>query len=140
MTILDTNVVSEFMLRSPNPRVIAWLDHQPRLSLWTTSVTIFEIRLGLHIMAAGKRRDVLSRRFDEVLARMNERIISFDTDAAELSAELMAVRKIQGRPRDLRDTMIAGIVLARHATLATRNVSHFDDVAASLVNPWAAGV
>jgi toxin FitB len=87
-------------------------------------------------MADGKRRDGLNQRFDEVLWRMNEQIISFDTEAAQLAAALMAARKIQGRPRDLRDTMIAGIVLARHATLATRNASHFDDVAAPLVDPW----
>jgi hypothetical protein len=34
--------------------------------------------------------------------------------------------------------MIAGIVLASRATLATRNVKHFDDIAASVVNPWEA--
>jgi hypothetical protein len=49
---------------------------------------------------------------------------------------LMAARKMQGRPRDLRDTMIAGIVRAHHATLATRNLSHFDDISAPLVDPW----
>jgi len=32
--------------------------------------------------------------------------------------------------------MIAGIVLASHATLATRNVRHFEDIEASVVNPW----
>ena len=37
-----------------------------------------------------------------------------------------------------RDTMIAGIVLAQHATLATRNTAHFDDFSVPLVNPWVA--
>ena len=32
--------------------------------------------------------------------------------------------------------MIAGIVLASHATLATRKVKHFEDIASSVVNPW----
>jgi len=32
--------------------------------------------------------------------------------------------------------MIAGIVLANRAKLATRNVKHFADIAASAVNPW----
>jgi len=32
--------------------------------------------------------------------------------------------------------MIAGIVLARHAILATRNTVHFSDLAESVVNPW----
>jgi toxin FitB len=136
MTILDTNVISEFMQRSPNPRVIAWLDKQPRSSLWTTAVTIFEIHLGLKVMVIGKRRDALHQRFEEVLARMNDQIVPFDTEAAEQASVLMAVRKTQGRPRDLRDTMIAGIVLARHANLATRNIAHFDDISAPLLDPW----
>jgi predicted nucleic acid-binding protein len=34
--------------------------------------------------------------------------------------------------------MIAGIVLASRATLATRDTKHFDDIAKSVVNPWEA--
>jgi predicted nucleic acid-binding protein len=136
MTILDTNVVSEFMLHSPNPKVVGWLDRQPRLSLWVTAVTIFEIRVGLQIMPNCKRRDLLNQRFDEVLTRMNEQIAPFDTEAAQQAATLMASRKMQGRPRDLRDTMIAGIVLARRTSLATRNTAHFDDISVPLIDPW----
>ena len=33
-------------------------------------------------------------------------------------------------PNPLRDTMIAGIVLSHRASLATRNVRHFDDIEA----------
>lgn len=137
MTILDTSVVSEVMLRSPSPKVIGWLDSQPRSSLWTTAVTIFEIRLGLQIMPGSKRRELLNQRFDEVLARINEQIVPFDIEAAQEAASLMASRKMQGRPRDLRDTMIAGIVLARRASLATRNVAHYDDISAPLIDPWS---
>jgi len=53
-------------------------------------------------------------------------------EAAEQSAELMASRQRMGRPVELRDTMIAAIVLARRATLATRNVAHFEDLTAGL--------
>lgn len=136
MTILDTNVVSEFMLRSPNPKVIGWLDKQSRSSLWTTAITIFEIRLGLQVMPSSKRRDLLNQRFDEVLTLINEQIVPFDTEAARQAAVLMASRKQRGRPRDMRDTMIAGIVLARRTSLATRNITHFDDISAPLIDPW----
>jgi hypothetical protein len=34
--------------------------------------------------------------------------------------------------------MIVGIVLAHPASVATRNVVHFSDVSAAVVNPWAA--
>jgi toxin FitB len=33
--------------------------------------------------------------------------------------------------------MIAGIVRANHATLATRNTRHFADLAVPVINPWA---
>jgi len=48
----------------------------------------------------------------------------------------MASRQRKGQSVELRDTMIAGIVVARHATLATRNVVHFEDLSVPLVNPW----
>ena len=77
--------------------------------------------------------------FEHVLSQtIQGRIATFDPQAAQRAAELEANSQIKGRPRDSRDTMIAGIVLANHATLATRNVRHFEDIAASVVNPWEA--
>jgi predicted nucleic acid-binding protein len=138
MIILDTNVFSALMRRVPDKQVIDWLDSQPRTSIWTTSVTILEIRLGLQTMPAGKRRVVLMQAFETVLAdKIDRRIAPFDAAAAQQAGDLMATRYKKGRPGDLRDTMIAGIVLACQATLATRNTSHFEDLSVPVVNPWA---
>jgi len=137
MIILDTNVLSALMRRIPDNHVIAWLDKQPRTSIWTTSVTILEIRFGLQTMPVGKRRAALMRAFETVLAdKIGRRIAPFDTAAAQQAGDLMAVRYKQGRPGEMRDTMIAGIVLACHATLATRNTSHFEDLSLPVINPW----
>jgi predicted nucleic acid-binding protein len=57
-------------------------------------------------------------------------------EAAEHASRLMASRKIKGMPRESRDTMIAGIVLGYRATLATRNTRDFDDIPATIVDPW----
>jgi predicted nucleic acid-binding protein len=59
MMVLDTNVLSALMRKTPDAKVITWLDKQSRTSVWTTSVTILEIRFGLQIMAAGRRRFLL---------------------------------------------------------------------------------
>jgi toxin FitB len=137
MILLDSNVLSEFMADRPDNRVIRWLDRQPRTSVWTTSVTVFEIRFGLQTMPTGKHKDALALVFERLLSNtIQGRIAVFDHAAAEQAAELAAIRRRRGRPGELRDTMIAGIVLASHATLATRNVRHFEDIAASVVNPW----
>lgn len=136
MIILDTNVLSALMRQSPEPEVVTWLDHQPRTSIWTTSITLLEVRFGLQVLAAGKRRSALAQAFEGLLQAIGHRITPFDTAAAEQAGDLMAVRQKKGHLGDLRDTMIAGIVLAHGATLATRNTAHFDDLSVSLVNPW----
>jgi len=138
MTILDTNVLSALMQRTPDNRVVAWLDRQPRPSIWTTSVTVLEIRFGLQILPAGKRRSLLIQAFEEVLEQLDRRVAPFDVAAAQHAADLMAARKKKGRPGDLRDSMIAGIVLAQHASLATRNTAHFEDIPLPVIDPWTA--
>ena len=138
MTILDTNVLSALMRQSPDQKVVMWLDRQPRTSVWITSVTVFEVQFGLQILAVGKRGTLLTEAFEELLARMGQRVVTFDVEAAGQASDLMAARHKKGRPGDLRDTMIAGIVLAQRATLATRNTAHFEDAAIPLVNPWTA--
>jgi predicted nucleic acid-binding protein len=139
MILLDTNVLSALMRRVPDPRVIDWLDGQPRTSVWTTSITILEVRFGLQVLPAGKKRSALMELFERVLTeKIERRVAAFDTLAAQHAADLMAVRQQIGRPGELRDTMIAGIVLASRATLATRNTKHFDDLPIPMVNPWQA--
>ena len=137
MIILDTNVLSELMLKIPDPGVLDWLDQQPRASIWTTSVTVLEVRFGIQILEHSRRRAALGEAFEQLLARMGHRIAAFDAAAADHAGDLMAARHKKGRPGEFRDTMIAGIVIAQHATLATRNVEHFKDAAIPLVNPWA---
>ena len=137
MIILDTNVLSALMSRTPDQRVIGWVDQQPRTSIWTTSVTILEVRFGLETMPVGRRRARLMRAFETLLdEKIERRVAPFDTTAALEAGDLMAARYKKGRPGDLRDTMIAGIVLACRATLATRNTSHFDDLSVPVINPW----
>lgn len=138
MILLDTNVLSALMRQVPDQKVVAWLDQQARTSVWTTSVTVLEIEFGVQILAAGRRRTLLTEAFEELLARIGQRVATFDVAAARHAGDLMAIRHRKGRPVDLRDTMIAGIALAQHATLATRNTVHFEDAAIPLVNPWTA--
>jgi hypothetical protein len=138
MVILDSNVISALMRPDPDRTVVDWFDRQPRSAIWTTSVTVFEIQFGLQIMAVGKRREALLGEIGFFLERIEHRVAAFDAAAAHHAADLMASRQKRGRSVELRDTMIAGIVLARRATLATRNTSHFSDMAATVIDPWTA--
>jgi predicted nucleic acid-binding protein len=137
MIVLDTNVISALMRKDPEKPVVKWLDGQPAASIWITAITVMEIRFGLQSMPKGRRQDALLSSFELMLRNMIEgRIASFDAEAGIHAAELMAQRKRLGRPAEVRDTMIAGIVLANRATLATRNTQHFKDLPLTVINPW----
>jgi predicted nucleic acid-binding protein len=136
--LLDTNVLSAFM-RAPVDAVVRdWLDRQPRSSIWTTTITVFEVNFGLATLPQGRRRDALSQAFDVLInEELNRRVAVFDFAAAEQTAALVAARRRAGAQQDLRDSMIAGIALARRATLATRNTRHFADAGITLIDSWA---
>lgn len=140
MIVLDTNVLSALMRREPEALVVAWLDRQPADSIWITSITLFEARFGLALLPRGRRRQALESAFDRLLADdLENRVLDFDSAAAAAAASLAAERKKAGRPVDMRDTQIAGIALARRATLATRNVRHFADLQVPVTDPWGVG-
>jgi predicted nucleic acid-binding protein len=139
MILLDTNVVSALMRRNPDALVVSWLDDQPAESIWTTSITVFEVRTGLELLTPGRRRQQLERAFDELLAEDFEgRVQSFDQAAAVAAGRIAARRQSTGRTVEIRDAQIAGIATVRKAVLATRNIRHFEDLGINLVDPWSA--
>ena len=138
MILLDTNVLSALMQTRPDPVVVAWLDGQAPESVWTTAVSVFEIRFGIELLPPSRRRRALEEAFDAMVRDdLDGRVAAFDSAAAHAAATLAARRQRRGRPVDLRDTQIAGIALARRAGLATRNARHFEGLDVNVVNPWA---
>lgn len=140
MIILDTNVLSALMRTAPEPAVVGWLNRQAPESIWITSITLFEACLGLALLPTGRRRQALEAAFARLLREdLENRVLDFDSAAATEAASLAAERQKAGRPVDMRDTQIAGIALARRATLATGNVRHFEDLKVPVVDPFRVG-
>jgi predicted nucleic acid-binding protein len=139
LILLDTNVISALMQRHPDPLVVGWLDGQPAESVWITAVTVFEVRFGLDLLASGRRRRQLEEAFAKALEEDFEgRVLPFDQAAAQEAGAIAAARRRAGRPIEIRDVEIAGITAARKATLATRNIRHFEGLGLKLVDPWSA--
>lgn len=139
MILLDTNVLSALMRREPERRIVRWLDGLPPESVWTTSVTVFEVRLGLEVLATGRRRRRLEEAFTRALEEdFENRVAIFDRPAADAAGRLAAERRKAGRPVEIRDVQIAGIATARKASLATRNLKHFKGLGLDLIDPWSA--
>jgi hypothetical protein len=134
--VLDTNVISALMDGRPSA-VLAWLDRQEAAGIWTTAVNVYETRFGIGLLPDGRRRALLEARYALLVERaLRGRVLPLDDAAAAAAARLGADRRARGVGIEVRDTLIAGIVLARGATLATRNLRHFPEV--PVVDPWAA--
>lgn len=137
MIILDTNVLSALMRAELDVLIVAWLNDQPLRSIWTTSVNVYEIRYGLSLLPVGKRRNLLKSTFEALLDdELEGRVLPLDYRSARVAAEIAAMLRHQGRTIEKSDSQIAGIANACNATLATRNVKHFEHAGIDLVNPW----
>lgn len=137
MILLDTNVVSELMRASPEAAVLRWMNRQPSSLVHLSTVSIAEIAYGIRILPEGRRRHDLQHRFDRFVATaFSERLLDFDRGAALQYGEIMASRREIGRPMSVVDGQIAAVARCRGCTLATRNVTDFEDCALELIDPW----
>lgn len=137
MIVLDTNVISEVLRPTPEPKVLEWLEGIPLFSVFTTAITHAEILRGIHSMSDGQHRRKL---YVTALAIFGEdflgRVLNFDTDVVDVYAEIGASRRASGRPISEFDAAIAAITRFHGARLATRNVKDFDNCGIDVINPW----
>lgn len=136
MIVLDTDVLSALMRWEANPSVIDWINRQDPAHLWLTVISIHEVAFGIERMPAGKRKSGLEGRFGVVLSRLGHRVLHLDSEAAKRAARCRALAERTLGYCDVPDCLIAGIASAQGASVATRNVSHFEHFGVPLVNPW----
>ena len=138
MIILDTNVISEPMRSRPEPGVVAWLNAQVDTALFTTSITLMELRFGLERLPEGKRKADLWAVLDFTLSRLvGPRVLSFDASAASLAASIAAEAERSGTPIGQADAQIAAIARAHGFTIATRDIAPFERAGLTVINPWS---
>lgn len=137
MIILDTNIVSELLRPAPEPKVEAWLAAQDGGQVYLTAISEAELRYGVAILTDGKRRDALAEAIDAMLREdFRDRILPFDSAAAEAFATIAADRRGAGRPISQFDCQIAAIGRAQGATVATRNARDFEGCGIEVIDPW----
>src|ERR1700685_2609219 len=137
MILLDTNVISEVLRPVPEPSVLDWLENQPRASLFITTVTRGEILYGIRLLADGTRRRGLWEAAKKIFdADFADQVLSFDSDAADMYADIAASRRTAGKPISQFDAMIVAMARSRGAGLATRNAKDFEDCGVDVINPW----
>ncbi len=140
MIVLDTNVVSELMRRSPDEDVVRWVDQFMYGEVFITVVTAAELLYGVARLPAGERKAALTTRVSELLDEdFEDQIMPFDNLAAAHYAQIVATREHQGRPISMADGQVAATCRRYGASLATRNTKDFADTGVTVLDPWVAG-
>jgi len=137
MILLDTNVISEQLRALPDETVIDWLNRQPLETLYLASMTVGELRAGVALMPAGKRRKVLGDSVEHlVLPRFAGRVLVFDMACTRAYADVLAAARNAGSAIEAADAVIAAIALTNSFSVATRDVRPFVAVGVAVINPW----
>lgn len=137
MILIDTNVVSELMRPSSEPAVLDWFGEQDPSTLHLSAVSEAELRRGVAILPAGRRRAALRTALDAVITEDFEgRVLPFDSAAAVAFAIVFAERQAAGRPISFPDCQIAATARTHGMGVATRNVDDFEGCEVAVVNPW----
>lgn len=133
--VLDTNVVSELSRARPDPKVIAFLERSPILSI--SAITLHELEYGV-AMAASSRSEKLRRWLEDLEAVFDGRIVEVTIPIGRSAAQLRATEARRGRVLSPFDSLIAATALNTGAGLATRNTADFEELRLTLINPWMA--
>jgi predicted nucleic acid-binding protein len=135
--LLDTNVISELIKPSPDPRVWQWVDVVPDSQMFISAITVGEIARGIEQLPASARRTRYELWFEhEILARYADRILVLDTAVMLRWGALIAAMTARGRVLPAFDSLLAATALAHDMRLVTRNTQHFAETGVQLVNPW----
>jgi len=138
MILLDTNVVSEPLLPIPDATVVAWIDAQPVETLYLSFMTVTELRAGVAVLPAGRRRDRVQDYLETgVLPLFAGRILPFDLLCAKAYANILATTCYKGSGIATADAIIAATARANGFVVVTRDASPFAAAGLKVINPWA---
>jgi tRNA(fMet)-specific endonuclease VapC len=126
---LDTNTVIYFLKGIGRVQDRLLLTAPSNIAI--PSIVLYELEVGIsQSTQPTKRRSQL----DALLSAVE--VLPLDIDAAKSAAELSGVLNRAGTPIGPLDTLIAGIVLSRGATLVTHNIGEFRRVRGLRLEDW----
>ncbi|MGH3147481.1 MAG: type II toxin-antitoxin system VapC family toxin [Rubrobacter sp.] len=136
MYLLDTDILSNLMKRSPSSELVEKLTRVPVEQQFTSSITLGELVYGAHRLT--DRTATLMEKIEEVLLP-NLPVLGFDTAAARRYGQIRAELERHGTPIGEADMRIAAIALSRGLNVVTANERHFRRVPGLRTENWLEG-
>jgi len=131
--LVDANVLSEATRPEPNLRVLEWLTRHER-EIAVDPIILGEIRFGIFLLPAGKRRTRLERWFQDGVERIH--CLTWEAATGLRWARLLADLRADGRSMPVKDSLIAATALVHGLTVVTRNRRDFEPAGVDIVDPF----
>lgn len=131
--LIDTNVISELLKRSPDARVLAWYDGVASDELFISVLTIGEIRQGIERL---RRKDpARASRLQDwlcgLLVTYSDHVVGVDAKTAEEWGRINVPD-----PLPVIDGLLAASAKVRGWTLVTRDTAKLGRTGVALVDPF----
>jgi toxin FitB len=132
--LVDANVLSEATKAKPDAKVVDWL-RQNEPELVVDPIILGEVRFGIHLLPAGKRRRRLETWFKDGIAKIT--CLPWGAETGLRWAKLLADLRLTGKAMPIKDSLIAATALVHGLTIATRNQADFRVAGVKLLDPFA---
>ena len=137
MYLLDTNVISQFTKRQPNPGVTAFIKEadDAESSLYLSVITIGEINKGIVRLTRYndlQQAERLRQWYKQLKIDFADFLLPIDVDTTVIWGEVLAATD----DTNAIDKLIAATALQYGLTLVTRNIDHLIGTGAKCVNPF----
>ncbi len=131
--LVDANVLSEATRPEPDPGVLEWLTRHER-EIAVDPIILGEIRFGIFLLPAGKRRARLEHWFQEGVERIH--CLAWEAATGLRWARLLADLRAMGRSMPIKDSLIAATALVHGLAVVTRNRRDFEPAGVEIVDPF----
>jgi toxin FitB len=132
--LVDANVLSEGTEPAPDSNAIEWLRHNAR-AIAVEPIISGEIRFGIYLLPARKRRRRLETWFDRGVARIV--CVPWDARTGLRWAKFLAELRKSGESMPIKDSLIAATALVHDFIAVTRNTDDFKKARVRVLDPFA---
>lgn len=132
--LVDANVLSEATKPAPDSNALEWLRNNER-AIAVDPIILGEIRFGVYLLPAGKRRRRLETWFEEGVARIV--CVPWDARTGLRWAKLLAELRKVGEAMPIKDSLIAATALVHDFIVVTRNTNDFRKAHVKVLDPFA---
>jgi tRNA(fMet)-specific endonuclease VapC len=135
--LLDTNIISEFISKTPNQKVIDYILTLNEDDIYLSVITIGEIKTGIEKLDSSQKKDKLLHWLEnDLLVRFENRIITIDIEIMLQWGVINTRLKQLGKPLPIMDSLIGSTAQVKDMILLTRNEKDFKNLDIKIVNPF----